>query len=207
MGRFAYLDTYAPAPEGVRVAYTDGSSSGGTLGPAGWAWYCTDHDWGSGGVLEGTNNHTEIEGIIQAMLATPTHEPLVIVSDSQYAINAIFKWAEGWARRGWRTATGESVKNVALIMRAQDALVMREAMTFVKHVRGHGKDPQVSEVDLHGNAMADLLAVDARKRVAGAGEADEFCPFDLRIVHGRGRKKRSFVESWLETPVAELGVC
>ncbi|KAJ7054354.1 putative ribonuclease H1 [Mycena amicta] len=45
---------------------------------------------------------------------------LNIFTDSQYAIDCLTKWIGTWEQNGWRTSTGEPVKNRDLIEEASD---------------------------------------------------------------------------------------
>lgn len=190
-----FLDTYAASPEGFATVYCDGSSTGRDQGAAGWSWYRNDFEWGAGGIVCGTNNIAEITALMEALRNAEPDEPLVVVSDSRYAIGAVCEWYEGWERRGWRTSTGGDVANVDLIRAARRALVDRPGTTMVKHVRGHGKDKSARAEDIHGNRLADLLAKEARLATAAAGQPTHADPMDWEIVHGRGRRKLPFIEA------------
>lgn len=192
---YGFLDTYTPSPEGFRTAYTDGSSSGTAQGCIGWAWWVSDDEWEAGSQEQGTNNVAEITGILRAVEATPADVPLLVVSDSQYAIGAIFTWFSGWERGGWRTKSGDEVKNVPLIRQARAAVLEHRAPLLVKHVRGHGKDSSALAEDVHGNGLADMLATEVRQRAKENGEVEEVGPFDRFIVHGEGRRKRPFTKT------------
>ena len=88
------------------VAAADGSALGNP-GPAGWAWYVDDDRWAAGGWPSATNNQGELTAVLQLLRATKaTGEPLHILCDSQYAINACTTWLAGWKRKGWRKADG-----------------------------------------------------------------------------------------------------
>ena len=62
-------------------------------------------------------------------------EPLHILCDSQYVINAITKWMPGWKRKGWRKADGKPVLNLDLLKEIDAAIVGRK-YTF-EWVKGH----------------------------------------------------------------------
>jgi len=68
--------------------------------------------------------------------------------DSDYVRQGITSWIHGWKRKGWRTASGQPVKNVDLWKRL-DALVPTHEIEW-QWVRGHSGDP--------GNERADALA-------------------------------------------------
>lgn len=189
----AYLDTYAPNPPTHTPAYTDGSSST-TTGAAAWAYYVHDHHWAAGPLPGGTNNTAEISAILHAATEIDTTTPLLIISDSQYAIGAVFTWYDRWAANGWRTTLGEDVKNADLIVATHEAVLARKHRTLIKHVRGHGKDPLTRPEDIHGNDLADRAAVACRTHFQQTGSIDPLDPFSWQIVNGRGRKRRPFLE-------------
>src|SRR5699024_4724973 len=88
-------------------------------------------------------------------------EPLMIESDSQYAIKCATEWLPGWKRKGWKTASGSPVKNVELI-RAIDAEISgRTGPVRLRWVRGH--------VGNHFNEEADTLAGEAARKARAAG--------------------------------------
>jgi len=102
-----------------------------------------------------TNNRAELIAIIRALETAQTSRiPLVIKSDSKYAIKCINTWLPAWRKRGFRTTEGTRVKNSELVMYA-DALISRRKQAGQKvvfqHVPGHAGEP--------GNEGADALAV------------------------------------------------
>jgi len=132
------------------VAYTDGACTGNP-GPA-----------GSGTILiapggkiretydylgEGTNNIAELTAVLRALERSPPAEPLVLHTDSQYAIGVLTK--------GWKAKA-----NVALIEKIRAALRGRK-VTFV-YVPGHAGVPM--------NERADELAREAIKTRSSRSE-------------------------------------
>ena len=70
--------------------------------------------------------------------------------DSQYVRQGITEWIVGWKAKGWRTASGQPVKNAELWQRL-DALVNQGPHRISWHwVKGHAGHP--------GNERADALA-------------------------------------------------
>ena len=141
---------------------TDGSALGNPNGPMGWGW--ADHelamggkpghhhegDCDAGGATNGTNQIGELCAVLEALRAHPGSEPLVIETDSQYAINCSTTWVHGWKKNGWKNSQKKPVKNADLI-RAIDAEISKRpgSVKFV-WVKGHAGDP--------GNERADALA-------------------------------------------------
>ena len=140
---------------------TDGSCLRNPGGAIGWAWANHDGSSASGGHPAGTNQIAELMAVLEAIRSHPGDQPLVIQADSQYAIKCSSDWVAGWKRKGWRTAGGGPVQNLALIQSIEAAIAERPgAVTFV-WVRGHQGD--------EFNERADELAGIAARGVR-AGE-------------------------------------
>ena len=120
-------------------------------GPGGWGAYLV---WGEktlelcGGEEETTNNRMELTAVIQALSAVKRPVPMTIYLDSQYVKNGIDSWIAGWKRKGWRTASGQPVKNVDL-WKKLDELVSTHDIDW-QWVKGHAGE--------EGNEKADELA-------------------------------------------------
>ena len=120
-------------------------------GPGGWGTYLV---WGEktlelcGGEEETTNNRMELTAVIEALSAVKRPVPMTIYLDSQYVKNGIDSWIAGWKRKGWRTASGQPVKNVDL-WKKLDELVSTHDIDW-QWVKGHAGE--------EGNEKADELA-------------------------------------------------
>jgi ribonuclease HI len=117
------------------VIATDGSCLANPDGPGGWAWAVSPTSWAAGGHPSTTNNKMELRAIYEALAATPASQPLLIESDSQYAIKALTVWLAGWKRNGWRNAARKPVANRAAIEAIDAALQGRDVQW--RYVRGH----------------------------------------------------------------------
>ena len=99
-------------------------------GPAGWAWVVSPDAWAAGGFARATNNVGELTALAKLLEDTAeagfADEPLLVLADSQYVINSVTKWMEGWKRRGWKKADGKPVLNRALMERIDSALEGRD---------------------------------------------------------------------------------
>ena len=90
----------------------------------------------SGGEPSTTNNRMELRAGIEALRALPAPALVDFYTDSQYMKNAFTKyWLRNWKRNGWRTATGDPVKNQDL-WRALDEEFQRRTVRF-HWVKGH----------------------------------------------------------------------
>lgn len=143
------------------IVSTDGSCLRNPGGAIGWAWVNHIGPSASGGELVGTNQIAELKAILQAVLAHSGPEPLLIESDSKYAISCASEWLAGWKRKGWKTASGAPVKNLDLIKALDDAIAERAGPVRFRWVRGH--------VGNHFNEMADVLAGEAARAVQAGG--------------------------------------
>ena len=132
--------------------HTDGACSGNP-GPGGWAallLYGSSEKELSGGEPLTTNNRMELTAVIEGLSALKRPCQVALYLDSQYVRQGITSWIKGWKAKGWRTSTGQPVKNVDLWQRL-DALVAGSGHRIDWHwVRGHAGH--------EGNERADALA-------------------------------------------------
>lgn len=121
--------------------YTDGSCLGNP-GHGGWAWYNPMENKSNSGYggPRSTNNIMELRACIEALTEFPGAQ---VVTDSSYVKQGITAWIGKWMRNGWKTASGEPVKNKELW--EQLYLVSRGASW--KWVKAHAKDPFNNQVD------------------------------------------------------------
>lgn len=138
----------------MRTVSTDGSCLRNPGGAIGWAW--VDHAGGSaaGGLVSGTNQVAELRAVLEAVTAHPGPEPLHIESDSLYAIRCASVWVSGWRRKGWRTASGGPVQNLALVQGIDRAIADRAGPVTFAWVRGHDGDRFNEEADRLAGAAA-----------------------------------------------------
>ncbi|QBJ96187.1 ribonuclease HI [Rhodococcus sp. ABRD24] len=149
------------------IVSTDGSCLRNPGGATGWAWVNHEGPSKSGGEVSGTNQSAELRALLEAIVAHPGAEPLLIESDSQYAIKCASEWLPGWKRKGWKTTSGGPVKNVELVQGIDRAIVERPGPVRFRWVRGH--------VGNHFNEMADKLAGEAARAVAA--DPDKAAPW------------------------------
>ncbi len=118
--------------------YTDGACSGNP-GPGGWAAILISGDLKkeiSGGSKNTTNNIMELTAIIEGLKALKQECEVDLYSDSSYCVNSFNQgWIYNWMRKGWKTATGEAVKNQELWKELYD-LTKKHKVSFHK-VKGH----------------------------------------------------------------------
>ena len=141
--------------------YTDGACTGNP-GPGGWAYVLRDCSDGSeredsGGERETTNNRMEMLAVIEGLRSIGRPARIDLYSDSQYVVQGINEWLDGWKRRNWRRADKSPVKNLPLWQELDE---LRSYHALRCHwIRGHNDHPE--------NERCDRLAVLAAERAAG----------------------------------------
>ncbi|XP_017150324.2 ribonuclease H1 [Drosophila miranda] len=153
VGEFEFeIDT-----EGYVIVYTDGSCIGnGRKGAcAGYGVYFGDnHKLNAAKPVSGrvTNNVGEIQAAIHAIKTARNLGigKLCIYTDSQFLINSITLWVQGWKRRGWMLASNQPVKNVVDFKELDELLQNKDIKVKWNYVEAHK--------GIKGNEMADKLA-------------------------------------------------
>lgn len=85
----------------------------------------------------------------------PKHCAITLYSDSEYVVKGITEWIVGWKKRGWRTASKQSVKNQLLWHRLDE---LTQALTVEwEWVRGHDGHTE--------NEIVDTMAQDACPKI------------------------------------------
>lgn len=139
--------------------YTDGACRGNP-GPGGWGALLRSNGHEkrlSGAEPLSTNNRMELMAAIKALEALRRPCNVHLVTDSTYVRDGITRWLPGWKRKGWKTASGQPVKNQDLWM-SLDAVCRRHTVTW-EWVKGHSGHPE--------NQLADDLANEAIDRMQG----------------------------------------
>ncbi|MEJ7688300.1 MAG: ribonuclease HI [Variovorax sp.] len=141
--------------------YTDGACKGNP-GPGGWgAWLkagTTEKDL-FGGELATTNNRMELKAVIEGLRALKRPCKVVLYLDSQYVRMGITEWVRGWKTKGWRTSTGQPVKNAELWQELDKLVAEGGHQIEWRWVKGHSGDV--------GNERADMLANKGVERALG----------------------------------------
>lgn len=125
---------------------------------------------------DSTNNQAELFALYVTLkiinVTIPTlnelQQPLTIISDSKYSIDAITKWYNGWEKNGWKTADGSPVKNKDLLIAIQTEwknvnIQAKQAGWTIKleHQFSHKSAPPTSSKEYviwQGNDIADKIA-------------------------------------------------
>ena len=149
--------------------FTDGASRGNP-GPGGWGvllrFRSTERELG-GNEAYTTNNRMELIAAIRGLEALRRPCRVRLVTDSTYVRDGITRWITGWKRRGWRTASGQPVKNVDLWQRLDAAATPHEVEWI--WTRGHSGHPENERVDRRARAEAEVARVGAQGGPVPAG--------------------------------------
>ncbi len=140
------------------IIYTDGACSGNP-GPGGWGailMYKGAKKEISGGSKETTNNIMEITAVIEALKCLKVESDVQVYSDSAYTVNAFNQgWIYNWIKKGWKTASGDAVKNKELWQELYN-LTQKHKVEFIK-VKGHADNEYNNRCDeLARNAIKNL---------------------------------------------------
>jgi len=121
-----------------------------------------------GHCTETTSNREELKAAIAGLAHLKHPAEVDLYTDSKYVINGITEWIEGWRRKGWKTSSGDPVKNKDLWLEL-DA-IQREHTVHWRHVKGHQEGPDIDE-HARWNGWADMFAVQERLLAAQELEA------------------------------------
>lgn len=140
---------------------TDGSCVGNP-GPGGWACilrYGQNKKEIYGSEPMTTNNRMELKAAAEGLRALKEPCEVEIVTDSEYVKNGITTWIHGWKLKGWRSTSGQPVKNQDL-WHELDEQVNRHKTRW-SWTKGHA-----SHAD---NNRCDELANEAARRQTKSG--------------------------------------
>ena len=92
----------------------------------------------------------ELSGVIAGLSALKKPCRVMVTTDSQYVKNGMTTWIRSWKKNGFRTSSGQPVKNEDL-WRELDRLAALHEITW-HWVRGHDGHPENERVDLLARA-------------------------------------------------------
>ena len=132
---------------------TDGSCIGNP-GRGGWAAILRYGDHMkelSGSEDRTTNNRMEMTAVLEGLKALREPCAVTVELDSEYVRNGVTSWIHRWSRRGWKTASGDPVKNRDLWEQLHSAISEHKVQWV--WVKGHA--------DHDDNNRCDRLAREA----------------------------------------------
>lgn len=135
--------------------YTDGACRGNP-GPGGWGALLRYEEQERelyGYQAEATNNQMELMAAIRGLEALTAPCEVVLTTDSKYVLQGMTEWMAGWKRKGWRSASGQPVKNQDLWQRLDKAVQPHKIKW--NWVRGHTGHPENERVDSLANRAID----------------------------------------------------
>ena len=95
-----------------------------------------------------TNNRMELVAMIEGLRLLDPKVEYEIFSDSQLVVNTLNKWAQNWAKLGWKRKTGK-IANIELVQEAY-ALFLDRPLAKVRWIKAHNGEKW--------NEYADTLA-------------------------------------------------
>lgn len=138
----------------MKILWTDGSASPNP-GPGGFAVIEVADGEAKPVVLGREKNTTNIRMEGSAMIAAIKYageEGCEIFTDSEFWINVLTKWADGWREKGWRKSKGE-IMNLDIVQELYE--LYHQYTVRLNWVRGH--------VGTEYNELADEWANKARE--------------------------------------------
>jgi ribonuclease HI len=105
-------------------------------------------------------NMMEMIAALEGLRALPSGSRACIVTDSRYLHDGMTSWMAGWKRKGWKTASGDPVKNKEIWVQLDFVASDHE------QVRWHWVKAHIGHAF---NERADVLAVAATHNAARLG--------------------------------------
>lgn len=189
------------------VLITDGASRGNP-GPAGWAYILLSGEKRYSGEALGhspndTNNRMEIMGVLEGLKKVQElaiRNPLFILSDSKFLIDAISVWRFSWRKNRWNKSDGTPVLHGDL-WKSLDALVdvLQPQWFHVEAHKGHPANTRCDELAVAGAQQTNVKPFE--------GPLDQYPYFtkisyltlfpEVRYICWKGKHKVEFVK-WSE---------
>lgn len=157
-----------PVVEEELIIGTDGSSRGNP-GPSGWGWIASATQWECGSLPVATSIVAELTAVWRTLSAIPPTQPVLILTDSQFVVNVITRWAKGWERNNWVKKDGTPVSNQQLVQALWEQVKDRPSAVRVQWVRGHNGHPMNEAADALATRGSREAQRTKQRRVIGPG--------------------------------------
>lgn len=134
------------------MIFTDGASRRNP-GPGGWGAIVVLHSNVTelgGAEQHTTNNRMELSAAIAGLSLVSSHSSVTVYTDSNYMIDGITKWIQGWKRRDWITKEKKEVLNRDLWEELALLVERKDENISWQYVSGH--------VGIPGNERCDEIA-------------------------------------------------
>jgi len=89
-----------------------------------------------GGLAHTTNNVMEMTAALEGLRTLPSGSRACVVTDSRYLHDGMTAWMAGWKRKGWKTASGDPVKNQEIWVQLDTAASDHEQVRW-HWIKGH----------------------------------------------------------------------
>lgn len=135
--------------------YTDGSFHPNTKNGGYAAIIPETNEVVCGNAKNTTNNKMELAAVIRGLHHLPDNSSVTVHTDSRYVVDAFNKsWISNWKRNGWKTASGQPVKNKEDWENLIEEKSRHKKVKFV-WVKGHNGDPVNEATDHLANFIAE----------------------------------------------------
>jgi ribonuclease HI len=109
-----------------------------------------------------TNNCMELEAVAVSLKTLTVPSTVTIVTDSEYTMNAVNKWAKDWQKNGWTTASGKPAANREQLEQILELKKTHKVkLEWVRsHQKDSSKDPRIEHnnfCDVQAQKMADRV--------------------------------------------------
>jgi len=150
-------------PEVITI-FTDGSCHPNPGGKGGWGYVGLFGELvveGKGHLKSTTTNRAELTAMLEALkrVQFPSGLPVLIITDSQYALRCMTEWRPKWEKSNWLNSINQKIANQDIIKKAYKEVDRIGDVKF-KWVRGHQTVPSVFA---NYNNWADRLAGEGHK--------------------------------------------